>query len=145
MSPKLIKQICCSRNRETEDRPVACFNYYSFIYFWLSWVLVTVCRLSRVEVSGGYFLLWGAGFSLQWLLWLQGTGSRHTGSIVAPSMWKLPRAVVESLSSPALAGGFLTTGPPGKSISTCSKYDVYYPLGRVSDSVTHSVNKYLWG
>ena len=72
----------------------------------------------------------------------QSTGSRHSDSVVAHSMWKLPRAGVEPMS-PALADVFLTTGPPGESISTCSKHDVYYPLGRVSDSVTHSVNKYL--
>ena len=34
--------------------------------------------------------------------------------LVAHGMWDLPRPGIE-LMSPALAGGFLTTGPPGKS------------------------------
>ena len=39
-------------------------------------------RLSLIEVSGGYSLLWRTGFSLQWLLLLQSIGSRHAGSRV---------------------------------------------------------------
>ena len=34
--------------------------------------------------------------------------------LVAPRLWNLPGLGIEPLSS-ALAGGFLTTGPPGKS------------------------------
>ena len=49
------------------------------------------------------------------------TGSRHASSVVAAhglsclvhSMWNLRRPETESVS-PTLAGGFLTTGPPGK-------------------------------
>ena len=52
---------------------------YLFIYFWLHWVFVAACRLSLVEVSGGYSSLWCVGFSLQWFLLLRSTGSRHTG------------------------------------------------------------------
>ena len=56
------------------------FKYfiYSFI-FWLRWVFIAVCGLSLVAASGGYSLLWCEGFSLQWLLLLQSTGSRHVG------------------------------------------------------------------
>ena len=43
---------------------------YLFVYFWLHWVFVAACRLSLVVASGGYFLLWCAGFSLWWLLLL---------------------------------------------------------------------------
>ena len=50
-----------------------------FIYFWLHWVFVAACGLSLVAVSRGCSLLQCAGFSLQWLLLLQSTGSRHTG------------------------------------------------------------------
>ena len=35
--------------------------------------------LSLVAASRGYSSLWCAGFSLQWLLLLQCTGSRHVG------------------------------------------------------------------
>ena len=47
----------------------------------------------------------------------------HKGSVVAVhglpcSMWNLPGSGIEPMSS-ALAGGFLTTGLPGKSCSVC--------------------------
>ena len=35
--------------------------------------------------------------------------------LVAPGMWDLPGPGLEPMS-PALAGGFLTTAPPGKSL-----------------------------
>ena len=51
-------------------------NYlFYLIYFWLRWVFVAVRGLSLVVVSGGYSLLWHAGFSLWRLLLLQSTGS----------------------------------------------------------------------
>ena len=53
-----------------------------FIYFWLRWVFVAARRLSLVAASRGYSSLRCAGFSLRWLLLLQSTGSRHTGSVV---------------------------------------------------------------
>ena len=52
---------------------------YLFIYFWLLWVFVAACGLSLVAVSGVYFSMQCVGFSLWWLLLLQGTGSRRTG------------------------------------------------------------------
>ena len=54
-------------------------NFYLFIYFWLRWVFVAVCRLSLVAARGGCSSLWCTGFSLQWLLLLYSTGSRHAG------------------------------------------------------------------
>ena len=50
-----------------------------FVYFWLHWVFVAVCRLPLVAASGGHPLLLCTGFSLQWFLLLWSTGSRHTG------------------------------------------------------------------
>ena len=57
-----------------------------FIYFCLCWVFIAVRQLSLVVVSGGYSSLWCLGFSLQcpgfslqWLLLLQSTGSRRAG------------------------------------------------------------------
>ena len=55
------------------------FLFILFIYVWLHWVLVAMCGLSLVTMSGGYSLLQCAGFSLWWLLLLQSTGSRHVG------------------------------------------------------------------
>ena len=53
--------------------------FLKLIYFWLHWVFVAGHGLSLVVVSGGYSSLHCAGFSLQWLLLLQSTGSRRTG------------------------------------------------------------------
>ena len=105
---------------------------YLFIYFWLSWVFVAVHGLSLVAASWGYSWLRCMGFSLQWLLLLRGMGSRCGGFSSCGSwalerrlsscgsraqllhgMWDLPRPGIEPVS-PALAGGFLTTAPPGK-------------------------------
>ena len=54
-------------------------TFIYFIYFWLCWVFFASHRLSLVAVSGSYSLLWCVDFSLQWLLLLQSTGSRHAG------------------------------------------------------------------
>ena len=117
------------------------FNFYLFIYlFWLRWVFVAAHGLSLVAVSGGYSSLWCVGFSLRWLLSLQSTGSRRkvfsscgtqfsscgsralerrlgscgTRAQLLRSTWDLPGPGLEPVS-PALAGRFLTTAPPGKS------------------------------
>ena len=90
--------------------------------------------LPLVAASGGYSSLQHVGFSLQWLLLLQSTGSRHVGfsscgswalehrlnscdtrAYLLRGMWDLPRPGLEPMS-PALAGGFLTTVPPEKSL-----------------------------
>ena len=84
--------------------------------------------LSLVASSGGYSSLHCAGFSLQWLLSLQSTGFRARSfsscgmqALVAghrfsclPRMYVLPGPGIKPVS-PALADGFLTPGPPGKS------------------------------
>ena len=55
------------------------FAYFIYlcIYFWLRWVFAAARGLSLVASSRGYYLLRCAGFSLQWLLLLQSTGSRQ--------------------------------------------------------------------
>ena len=53
------------------------FIYLFIFYFWLHWVFAAAHRLSVVVASGGYSLLWCAGFSLRWLLLLRSTDSRH--------------------------------------------------------------------
>ena len=52
---------------------------FHIFFFWLCWVFVAVHGLSLVVKSRGYSSLWCMGFSLQWLLLLQSTGSRHAG------------------------------------------------------------------
>ena len=93
---------------------------YLFIYFWLCWVFVSVRGLSLVAASGGHSSSRCAGLSLSRPLLLRSTGSRRAGSVVVahgPSwsrgMWDLPRPGLEPVS-PALAGRFSTTAPPGK-------------------------------
>ena len=61
------------------------------------------------------------GSSLLWLLPLLSTGSGHGGfssfgtqAESLPNVWNLPASGIEP-ASPALAGSFLSTGPPRKS------------------------------
>ena len=55
-----------------------------FTYSWLCWVFVAVLRFSLAAVGwGGFSLVGGTGFSLQWLLLLPSTGCRCEGSVVA--------------------------------------------------------------
>ena len=108
------------------------FKKINFIYFWLCWDFVAARRLSLAAASGGYSSLRCSGFSLRWLLLLQSRGSRHTGcsscgsralerrlsscgawAYLLHGMWDLPGPGFEPVS-PALAGGVLTTAPPGK-------------------------------
>ena len=111
---------------------------YLFIYFWLCWIFVAVCGLSLVAASEAT-LRFGvrashcSGFSCcgAWALgaWasvvvvrrlsscgsgalecrLSGCGARAS---LLRGMWDLPRPGIKPVS-PALAGGFLTTAPPG--------------------------------
>ena len=88
--------------------------------FWLHWVFTAAYTLSLVVASGGY--------SLVVVLRLLTVMRRHTGSRacglqyfwwvgseVAAHGLSCPEASGIRHMSPALAGRFLTTGPPGKS------------------------------
>ena len=112
---------------------------YLFIYFWLHWVFIAARGLSLVAASGATLRCsaWAShcgGFSCcrAWALgsWtsvavacgLSSCGSwaleRRLSSCGAQAqlvcgMCDLPRPGLEPVS-PALAGGFLTTAPPGK-------------------------------
>ena len=95
-------------------------NFYLFIYLWLCWVFVSVLGLSLVVASGGHSSSRCAGLSLSQPLSLRSTGSRRAGSVIVAhgaqllhGMWDLPRPGLEPVS-PALAGRFSTTAPPGK-------------------------------
>ena len=103
-----------------------------FFFFLAALGLRCCVRASLVAARGGYSSLQCAGFSLQWLLLLWSTCSRRTGFSSCDSqaleyrlsscgaraqllrgMWDPPGPGLEPVS-PALAGGFLTTAPPGK-------------------------------
>ena len=100
------------------------------------------CGLSLVVVNGGYSSLQYMGLSLWWLLLLQSTSSRACGPTSCGSqalehklsscgtqayllcgIWDLPRPGIEPMS-PALAGGFFTTEPPGKPCTEVLNLDV---------------------
>ena len=111
-----------------------------FVYLFLDALGLCCCAWAFLVVAnGGYSLLWCADLSLQWLLLLWSMGSRHVGFSSCGSwapehrlsscgtwaqllcgMWDLPRPGLEPMS-PALAGGFLTTVPPGKSCISALK------------------------
>ena len=107
-------------------------NLFIYLFICLRWVFFATRGLSLVAGSRGYPSLWCTGFSLQWLLLSWSMGSRHAGfsscglralehrlsscgawDQLFHGMWDLPRPGIEPVS-PALAGGFLTTAPPGK-------------------------------
>ena len=78
--------------------------------------------LSLVVASGGYSSLQCVGFSLShcgfsccraWALGAQASVVVAHGLSCSAAMWDLPMPGFEPVS-PALAGGFLTTAPPGK-------------------------------
>ena len=71
-----------------------------FIHFWLHWVLVAALRIFIVVRSFSC----GAGLSCSWA-----NGSLVSGPGIEPL-------------SPTLEGEFLTTGPPGKSLSFLLKF-----------------------
>ena len=92
---------------------------FSIIHLFLA-----VLGFSLVTMSRGCSLVRRAGISSWWPLSLQsmalGPGGFHvcgTGAQVLPGIWKVPEPGLEPVS-PALAGGFFSTGPPGKSRCT---------------------------
>ena len=102
------------------------FFFYSnllfiyIFYFWLCWVFVSVRGLSPVAAGGGHSSSRCAGlFTIAASLLaehrlqtrrLSSCGSRDS---LLHGMWDLPRPGLEPVS-PALAGRFSTTAPPGK-------------------------------
>ena len=100
---------------------------YVCMYVWLCWVFVSVQGLSLVVASGGHSSSWCGSHSSSQCMGLSlprplvaehrlqthrlsNCGSRAE---LLRGMWDLPRPVLEP-TSPALAGRFSTTAPPGK-------------------------------
>ena len=92
---------------------------YFILFFWLRWIFAAVCQLSLVAVSWGCSrvavlrLLTVVASLVEGALecWLSRYG---TQALVAHGMWDLPGPGIKPVS-PALAGRFLSTGPPRKS------------------------------
>ena len=111
---------------------------FLFFFFWLRWVFIAVHGLSLAVVSG--LLIAVASLDAEHGLQARGLQQlRHVDSVVVAhglsscgsraldrrlscgaqaqllgGMWDLPGAGIKPMF-PALAGGFLTTVPPGKS------------------------------
>ena len=115
---------CVCRGISRKDRKGRLFFFFNINLFYL---FILAARGLSLAAS-----LRCAGFSLRWLLLLWSTGSRRVGfsscgtralerrlsscgsrAQLLCGMWDLPRPGLEPVS-PALAGGFLTTAPPGK-------------------------------
>ena len=124
-----------------------CFFKILNIYLFLAVLgLHSSHGLSLIAESRAYSLALVPGFSLWWLLLLQSMGSRACGlqqlwllgcgrqdrqlwlwAQLLHSRWDLPRPGIEPMS-PALAGRFLTAGPPGKSWSLLLIFGSFYKL-----------------
>ena len=86
----------------------------------MHWVFIAVLGLSAVSVRRGHYLLQCADFSLQWLLLLQSTGSRHSGSVVVAHKPSCLQYVESSLTRdwthvPCIGRWIHIHVPPGKS------------------------------
>ena len=135
---------CVQSVRHTEKKLLNFFflNFiYLFIYLWLCWVFVSVLGLSLVAASGGHSSSRCAGLltiaaspvaahRLQTRR-LSNCGSRAQ---LLRGMWGLPRPGLEPVS-PALAGRFSTTAPPGKPGNRLLKKIQGFPGGAVVGSL----------
>ena len=91
-----------------KDIPNSFFKNYLFTYFWLCRVFVAAQRLSLVAANRGYSWFLGVGFSWQWLLLLQSTGSKPMGFNSAacgifPDQWVNPSLLHWQADSQPLA------------------------------------------
>ena len=96
------------------------FYFIHSIYFWLPWVFTATWGFSLVSVSRGYSLVSVNGLLIAMVSLAADTGFRaHELSScsewawVSCGIWNLFESRIKPMS-PTLAGGFLTTGPPGK-------------------------------
>ena len=106
--------------------PICSHTVFLFFFFWLCWVFFAVHRLLGLWQAGAT-LLRCTGFPCcgAWALSMQasvvaalwhGPRSLGTQSQLPRGVCYLPRPEIECLS-PVSAGGVLTSGPPGKSLT----------------------------
>ena len=114
--------ICMSPSEKFLFRSSAHFFFfliYLFIYFWLCWVFVSVRAFSSCGKWGPLFIAVRGPLTVAASLVaehrLQSRRLSNCGSRaqLLRGMWDLPRPGLEPVS-PALAGRFSTTAPPGK-------------------------------
>ena len=82
--------------------------------FFLSFLLAVLGLRCCEHQAGATLELLSTGFSLR------SVGSQHSGFSCPCGMWNLPGPGIEPMS-PALAGGFSTTGPPGGPLGPFNK------------------------
>ena len=115
---------------QRKDKPrYLCVNFLKrFVYFWLCWVSIAVHGLSLVQSCGRYslvvvhgLLIAMASFVSEHRLQAHGLQQLCHTDLVAPryvgSSWTRAQSV-----SPVLAGGFLSTVPPGKPLCVNLSY-----------------------
>ena len=88
-------------------------NFIYLFNFWLCWVFILLCKLSRIVMSRGYSSLWCEGFSLSWHLLLQSKNSRRTGFSSCRLSCSMAYGIFPDQGwnpcPPALTGGLLFT------------------------------------
>ena len=121
------------------------YNDFFKIYFWLCWAFVAAWAFPQLWRVGASLQLWclafhHGGFSCCRALGHVGFSSCSSWALeprlnswvtqaqLLCSMWGLPGPGMESVS-PALAGVFFTTEPPGKPDDKLVKYNVSLRLG----------------
>ena len=99
------------------------YFFFFYIYFWLCWVFVSARGLSLVAASGGHsssrcvgLFTIAASLVAEHRLQTRRLSSCGSRAQLLCGMWDLPRPGLEPVS-PALAGRFSTTVPPGKPVS----------------------------
>ena len=103
-----------------------CLSIYLFIYFWLCWVFVSVRGFfSSCGKRGSLFIVVrgpltiAASLVAEHRLQTRRLSSCGSRAQLLRGMWDLPGPGPEPMS-PALAGRFSTTAPPGKPCHLCS-------------------------
>ena len=90
-----------------------CLFYFKCVSFWLCWVFIAAHRLSLVAVHGPLIAV-ASLVAEHELSGVWASVAVHGLSCPA-ALWNLPSPQGLNPCPPALAGGFLTTGPPWKS------------------------------
>ena len=126
---------------------LAYFNLkYLFIYlFWLCWVFLAAHRPSLVAGSRGCSLVVTHCFSCCRAQAPGHTGFGHcsTWAQLPCSMWDLPGPRIEPMS-PASAGRFLTTGPPGKVQDSSLLHDDIWDLSWKIQQLRTEMSRAHW-
>ena len=95
-------------------------GFFFFFFFWLHKVFVAMRAFSSCSkwrllfIAVCMLLIAGASLIVEHRLWSVGFSSCGAWALVVLQHVDLPGAGIEFIS-PALAGRFLATGPPGKS------------------------------